>query len=100
VRQPPQSFQPPLPVPASSAAPTASSNTGTVQTPDLITRYNLKSKIAEDAAAEEERVEEVKKKGQAWSQNKAERQALLQRRREEMILKARRQMESRVAKEI
>lgn len=51
-------------------------------------------------AAEEEKVEEAKKKGQAWSQNKGERQALLQRRREEMILKARRQMESRVAKEM
>ena len=39
------------------------------------------------------------KQGQAWSTNKAERQALLQRRREEMILAARRKMEAKVAAE-
>jgi len=39
------------------------------------------------------------KQGQAWSQNKAERQALLQKRREEMILAARRKMEAKVAAE-
>ncbi len=42
---------------------------------------------------------EAKKQGQAWSTNKAERQALLQRRREEMILKARRKMEEKVKAE-
>lgn len=36
---------------------------------------------------------------QAWSVNKGERQALLQRRREEMILNARRKMEAKVAAE-
>lgn len=41
------------------------------------------------------------KKGakQAWSQNKDERSALLQKRREEMILVARRKMEAKVAAE-
>lgn len=39
------------------------------------------------------------KQGQAWSQNKVERQALLQKRREEMILAARRKMEAKVAAE-
>jgi coupling of ubiquitin conjugation to ER degradation protein 1 len=39
------------------------------------------------------------KKGQAWSTNKGERQALLQRRRDEMILAARRKMEAKVAAE-
>ncbi len=71
--------------------------------PDLITRYNLKSKLTEGAspAASIESTEEApgKKQGQAWSANKAERQALLQRRREEMILAARRKMEARVAAE-
>ncbi|KAL9608602.1 MAG: hypothetical protein Q9167_006576, partial [Letrouitia subvulpina] len=34
-------------------------------------------------------------KAQAWSQNKIERQALLQKRREEMVLNARRKMEEK-----
>jgi coupling of ubiquitin conjugation to ER degradation protein 1 len=37
--------------------------------------------------------------GQAWSQNKGERQALLQKRREDMILAARRKMEAKLAAE-
>lgn len=74
--------------------------------PNLITRYNLKAKIAEEATRREgsESTEEDvtpgrPKQGQAWSSNKAERQALLQRRREEMILAARRKMEAKVAAE-
>ena len=39
------------------------------------------------------------KQKQAWSSNKGERQALLQKRREEMILAARRKMEAKVAAE-
>jgi coupling of ubiquitin conjugation to ER degradation protein 1 len=39
------------------------------------------------------------KQGQAWSQNKGERQALLQKRREDMILAARRKMEAKLAAE-
>lgn len=39
------------------------------------------------------------KQGQAWSANKGERQALLQRRREEMIMAARRKMEANIAAE-
>ena len=73
----------------------------------MITRYNLKAKLAEEASRqdggdvveEEEKPGNGKKQGQAWSQNKAERQALLQKRREEMILAARRKMEARVAAE-
>lgn len=76
-------------------------------TPDLITRYNLQAKIAEaanQAAASQSSVPEPtegekQKQGQAWSQNKGERQALLQRRREEMILAARKKMEAKVAAE-
>ncbi|KAF4622663.1 hypothetical protein G7Y89_g14365 [Cudoniella acicularis] len=102
---PPQSFQPPLPVPASSTPSTSStpSQAKAVQ-PDLITRYNLKAKLAEEASSRGESPasgeEETKQKqGQAWSTNKGERQALLQRRREEMILAARRKMEAKVAAE-
>ena len=40
------------------------------------------------------------KQKQAWSSNKGERHALLQRRREEMILAARRKMEAKVAAEV
>ncbi|PMD50288.1 uncharacterized protein K444DRAFT_621662 [Hyaloscypha bicolor E] len=104
---PPQSFQPPLPVPASSSS-TATSTPAQVKPlqPDLITRYNLKTRIADEATRREgsESTEEdvtpgKQKQGQAWSSNKTERQALLQRRREEMILAARRKMEAKVAAE-
>ncbi|KAH6673770.1 hypothetical protein B0J14DRAFT_591545 [Halenospora varia] len=97
---PPQSFQPPLPASASS---TPSSNTpaqAKALQPDLITRYNLKSKLEEQSTSSAiPPEEETKKQGQAWSANKGERQALLQRRREEMILAARRKMEAKVAAE-
>ena len=39
------------------------------------------------------------RQAQAWSANKGERQALLQKRREEMILSARRKMEAKLAAE-
>lgn len=87
---------------ASSAATSTPAQPKPLQ-PDLITRYNLKAKLAEEASrreGEEAAAEETQqKRGQAWSQNKGERQALLQRRREEMILAARRKMEARVVAE-
>lgn len=61
--------------------------------PDLITRYNLKSKLESAPASEEE------KKGKAWSSDRDVRQASLQRRREEMVLAARRKMEAKIAAE-
>ncbi|KAK2626308.1 hypothetical protein QTJ16_004570 [Diplocarpon rosae] len=100
---PPQSFQPPLPVSASSAISTSAQSKPSQ--PDLITRYNLQAKLAEEASkAEGSPAEEVastgkQKPGQAWSANKGERQALLQRRREEMILAARKKMEASIAAE-
>lgn len=39
------------------------------------------------------------KKGQAWSSSKEERQSLLQRRRDAMILEARRKLEAKLAAE-
>ncbi|TAQ84084.1 hypothetical protein B7494_g7592 [Chlorociboria aeruginascens] len=107
---PPQSFQPPLPDPASSAETSTSTAQAKPLQPDLITRYNLKSKLAEAAseqgAGDGDGDEDAtatggkQRQGQAWSQNKGERQALLQKRREEMILAARRKMEAKVAAEI
>lgn len=88
--QAPPSFNIPAPrtaaVPARTATPVAKP-----QHPDLITRYNLSSKLSQtsDAAAEEQ------PKGKAWSQDRNERQANLQKRREEMILAARRKMEEK-----
>jgi len=90
---PPQSFQPPVPVP--SSAPGVPAPAKPLQ-PDLITRYNLASKLD---APEPEEAKPQPQTGAAWSANKGERQALLQRRREEMILAARRKMEAKVAAE-
>ena len=61
----------------------------------MITRYNLSSKISSSkdnmgSVVDGGEVKESNKAG--WSQNKNERQATLQRRREEMILAARKKM--------
>lgn len=85
----PPSFNIPAPrttTPARTATPVAKP-----QHPDLITRYNLSSKVSQtsDATTEEQ------PKGKAWSQDRNERQANLQKRREEMILAARRKMEEK-----
>lgn len=55
---------------------------------DLISRYNLSDKIACDNA--DSTTASASKS--SWSQNKDERQRLLQKRRDEMILAARRKM--------
>lgn len=78
------------------ASPTAAMPTRPVQTaakpshPDLITRYNLSSKLSQQAESTEE-----KAKAKAWSADRNERQLNLQRKREEMILAARRKMEEK-----
>ncbi|CAO1603635.1 hypothetical protein XANCAGTX0491_007215 [Xanthoria calcicola] len=98
LERPPPSFQPAQPPPSSTPTrpappPPKSSH------PDLITRYNLASRISaasqSEGAAPEEEEEEVSKPQATWSQSKAERQALLQKRREDMVLAARRKMEQR-----
>ncbi|PQE31657.1 hypothetical protein CJF32_00007165 [Rutstroemia sp. NJR-2017a WRK4] len=105
LENPPQSFQPPPP----AQTPTSSTPTPAAKPaqPDLITRYNLKAKLAaqeaeaqaQAQAAAVESETKPKQGGQSWSANKGERQALLQKRREEMILAARRKMEERVKAE-
>lgn len=62
--------------------------------PDLIQRYNLHRKISEASVSEEPAAADASKKV-GWSNNKAERQTMLQKRREEMILNARRKMEAK-----
>jgi coupling of ubiquitin conjugation to ER degradation protein 1 len=87
-KQAPPSFN--LPAPRSTATPTpATPAAAKPGQPDLITRYNLSSKVgqAADVATEEQ------PKGKAWSADRNERQINLQRRREEMILAARRKLE-------
>ncbi|KAJ5363698.1 uncharacterized protein N7496_009411 [Penicillium cataractarum] len=89
---PPPSFQPPIAIPSVNAQPTqatraASASKGNGQ--DLISRYNLSGKIAADSSAESA---PAPASTSAWSQNKEERQRLLQKRRDEMILAARRKM--------
>ncbi|KAI1505298.1 hypothetical protein F5X99DRAFT_368963 [Biscogniauxia marginata] len=93
---PPITFQVPPPPP--SPAPTSIAQTPAPKAPvkpaepDLITRYNLQDKIG---SSKDE--PETATKGKAWSSNREERQALLQRRRDEMILAARRKMEAKIA---
>ncbi|KAL7796597.1 hypothetical protein V8C37DRAFT_372340 [Trichoderma ceciliae] len=102
---PPITFQPPplrnQSPPSGSSGPAAKQPEKPTQ-PDLITRYNLKSKVDEVAATEEKKEaaqEEEDRKGKGWSSNRDERQTALQRRRDEMILAARRKMEAKIAAE-
>ncbi|KAH8729088.1 AMFR protein-like protein [Phaeosphaeriaceae sp. PMI808] len=82
----PPSFTLPTPPQPRRAQPVAAAKPAQ---PDLITRYNLSSKLGKEAepAAQEQ------PKPKAWSQDRNERQMNLQRRREEMILAARRKLE-------
>jgi coupling of ubiquitin conjugation to ER degradation protein 1 len=85
---PPPSYQPQIPQPASratTATPTPAAKSGS---PDLISRYNLSQRIAEE--------QEISSKPEsAWSQNKSERQRLLQKRRDDMILAARKKLQQK-----
>ncbi|KAG5981107.1 hypothetical protein E4U55_003295 [Claviceps digitariae] len=92
---PPITFQPPPPPgqsPSGASTASAARQASKPSQPDLITRYNLKSKIAAGVYEEE-------KKDKGWSSNREERQSTLQRRRDEMILAARRKMEAKIAAE-
>ncbi|KAK3177818.1 hypothetical protein K4F52_009422 [Lecanicillium sp. MT-2017a] len=89
---PPVTFQPPPPPGQANAGASAASSTRQPQKPsqpDLITRYNLKDKLETDPQ------DGGKSKG--WSSNREERQASLQRRRDEMILAARKKMQAKLA---
>lgn len=108
---PPITFQPPPPPgtngDSTTQQPAQSRASERPTQPDLITRYNLKDKIVatENAGASdaENSTGSVSVSGsgktKAWSTNKEERQSLLQKRRDQMILEARRRMEAKIAAE-
>ncbi|KAL2834440.1 hypothetical protein BDW59DRAFT_47461 [Aspergillus cavernicola] len=85
---PPPSFQPLVAIPPTGvpAQPVSSASKSDGQ--DLITRYNLATKIAEERGEEAA----ARSSSGGWSQNKEERQRILQKRRDDMILAARRRM--------
>ncbi|KAI1142295.1 hypothetical protein F5Y05DRAFT_370418 [Hypoxylon sp. FL0543] len=96
IETPPVTFQPPPPVsPSPPGTQTQPFKTPPKPAePDLITRYKLQDKL--NAESETERAAKAK----AWSSNRDERQAALQRRRDEMILAARKKMEAKIAAEM
>lgn len=88
---PPPSFQPQIAIPSATrptTQPTTTSSTPKADGQDLISRYNLSAKAAGDNSDASPAVASKS----SWSQNKDERQRLLQKRRDEMILAARRKM--------
>ncbi|KAL1879365.1 hypothetical protein VTK73DRAFT_7096 [Phialemonium thermophilum] len=106
---PPATFQPPPPprnpdAPAASTAQAPQPQTSKPTEPDLITRYNLKDKLnsppEEDASGDAARSGSGNGKApKGWSSSREERQSLLQKRRDQMILEARRKMEAKIAAE-
>ncbi len=72
--------------------------------PDLITRYNLKNRLDEftnnaEGGGDSPGASGGKGNAKAWSSNRDERQSLLQKRRDQMILEARKKMEAKIAAE-
>jgi coupling of ubiquitin conjugation to ER degradation protein 1 len=68
--------------------------------PDLITKYNLASKLTDSTTTSSEATDSdastpVQRNKQAWSADKSQRQAALQKKKEQMILRARKMMEER-----
>ncbi|KAF6224811.1 hypothetical protein HO133_010005 [Letharia lupina] len=93
---PPPSFQPVIP----AGATPSTANTTLAQSKsehiDLITRYNLGSRVSSQSSSPSEGSgPSGSPQPQSWSNNKNERQALLKRRREEMILTARRKLQEK-----
>jgi coupling of ubiquitin conjugation to ER degradation protein 1 len=87
---PPPSFQPVLPEPAVQVPTTSSARAGGAGgQPDLITRYGLQGRIGDKG---KEAVQSEEQKRSAWTSDKAARAEGLKRRREEMVLEARRKM--------
>ncbi|EME38471.1 hypothetical protein DOTSEDRAFT_75859 [Dothistroma septosporum NZE10] len=94
LESPPPSFHPTLPEPAATASTTATSSATSKAAgqSDLITRYGLQSKVG--GKGKEPVPSEEQKRG-TWSSDKAARANALKRRREDMILAARRKMEEK-----
>ncbi|KAH6631806.1 CUE domain-containing protein [Chaetomium tenue] len=102
---PPITFQPPPPPGDSNGSNNAASRVKPAPGPahrDLITRYNLRNKIRaaeSDSDEPSSGTEAIKKGGKGWSTNREERQSLLQKRRDQMILEARRKMQAKLTAE-
>ncbi|CAK7221035.1 hypothetical protein SCUCBS95973_004359 [Sporothrix curviconia] len=126
---PPITFQPPMPPArpnagasagasgsaSGAAAGAAASSTTTTRPgqPSLIQRYHLENKLAETPKADTASSSSVSSasspsaaasiltntKAKNWSSNRDERQTLLQKRRDDMIIEARRKMEAKIAAE-
>ena len=97
LESPPPSFQPNLPAPATGTPAARSSGADKKATsgqPDLITKYNLQTRVGGKG---KEPVPSEEQQRNAWSADKAARAEGLKRRREEMILAARRKMEAKGA---
>ncbi|PWY73619.1 putative AMFR protein [Aspergillus heteromorphus CBS 117.55] len=86
---PPPSFQPQVAIPATAPVQSAPVPASKADGQDLISRYNLSSKVEDDSSPEPAQSQTPPT---GWSQSKEERQRLLQKRRDEMILAARRRM--------
>ncbi|KAK0643611.1 hypothetical protein B0T16DRAFT_392109 [Cercophora newfieldiana] len=107
IETPPITFQPPPPPGGQATGGSTEQTHGKPEDkpaqPDLITRYRLQGKLAEGAGSGSETESRGSSPGggktKAWSSNRDERQSLLQRRRDEMILEARRKMEAKIAAE-
>ncbi len=93
---PPPSFQPNLPTATEASSSTNAGKRTTSGQPDLITRYNLQGRIG-GKGKEAMPSEEQEQKRNAWSADKAARAENLRKRREEMVLAARRKLEAKEA---
>ncbi|KJX99446.1 protein AMFR [Zymoseptoria brevis] len=92
---PPPSFQPNLPSPAEAqSSASGGPKRPTATQPDLITRYNLQSRVNGKG---KEAVPSEEQKRNAWSSDKNARAEALKKRREEMVLAARRKMQEKEA---
>lgn len=92
---PPPSFQPNIPTPATTqnaGGRTTSGRKANTPQQDLITRYNLQSRVSGKG---KEPVPSEEQKRNAWSADKNARADALKKRREDMILAARRKMEEK-----
>lgn len=86
----PQSFQPQIQISSATTQTASSSATPSKSAEqDLISRYNLASRVSDDGPSYER---PAASPPSVWSNSREERQRLLQKRRDDMILAARRKM--------